>query len=102
MRASEDLHQEKFEITPGKLDEMDRKYVPFRRGQVVEVTVGRNSLAVPPAATGYCDDGYPVELAQGARFAGQNVRARLLKIGRSIAQAEPLGSTCGRFRCPAA
>ena len=90
VRVSEDLHQEKYEIVPGKLEDMDRKYVPFRRGQIVEVNVGRNALAVPPAATGYVEGGYPVELEQGARFVGQSVRARLLKIGRSIAQAEPL------------
>jgi ribonuclease G len=91
VRISEGMHQEKYEIQPGKLDELDRRLVPFRRGQVVEVRVERNPLAAPPSATGYTvEGGYFVELPQGARHIGQTVRARLLKVGRSAAQAEPL------------
>jgi ribonuclease G len=95
VRISEDLHQEKYEIVPGKLDDLDRKYVQFRRGQVIDVQVGRNSLVAAPAATGYAEGGYFVEMPQGARFIGQSVRARLLKVGRSIAQAEAMGRSGG-------
>ena len=100
VRLSEDLHQEKYEIVPGKLDEFDRKFLPFRRGQVVDVQVSRNALAVAPAATGYTEGGYFVEIPQGARFVGQTVRARLMKVGRSIAQAEVLGRSGGPTGAP--
>ncbi len=90
VRAAEELHQEKYEIQPGKMDELDRRLLPYRRQQVVEVQVMRNPLATAPAATGTTDTGYFVELPQGARFVGQTVRARLDKAGRSVAQAEVL------------
>jgi ribonuclease G len=95
VRISEELHQEKYEIQSGKLEEFDRKYVPFRRGQVVDVQVGRNSLAVPPSATGFTEGGYFVEIPQGARYAGQSVRVRLVRVGRSIALGEIMGRAGG-------
>jgi ribonuclease G len=93
VRVSEDLHQEKYEIQPGRMDDLDRNHLPYRKGQVVDVQVVRNSLVAPPGATGFTDKGYVVEFAQGAKFIGQNVRARLLRVGRSSADAEVLGRT---------
>lgn len=95
VRVSEELHQEKYEIQQGRMDDLDRKHLGFRRGQVLDVQVVRNALLAPPAATGHTESGYLVELPQGSKNIGQNVRARLVKIGRSIAQAEVLGRGSG-------
>lgn len=100
VRAQDDLHQEKYEIQPGKMDDLDRRHLPYKRGQTVEVRVMRGGLATAPAATGYTDTGYLVELAQGARFAGQTIRVRLTKIGRSSAQGEPLNGGPARNDSP--
>ena len=102
VRASDNLHQEKYEIQPGRMDELDRKFLPFRRGQVVEARIIRNALVSPPAATAVAENGYLLELPQGAKYSGQGVRVRLVKIGRSIAQAEVLGKGGGGGDAPPA
>ncbi len=95
VRVSEGMHQEKYEIQPGKMDDFDRKYLTYRRGQVVELQVKRNALLAPPAAMGVTESGYLVELPQGAKYFGQTVRARLTKTGRSLGTAEVLGRGSG-------
>jgi ribonuclease G len=95
VRVAPELHQEKYEIQPGRMDDLDRKHVVYRHGQIVEVTVMRGGLLTAPAANGYTDTGFLVELAQGARHIGQTVRARLVKVGRSSGLAEPMGKGSG-------
>ena len=91
VRASNELHQEKYEITPGKFDDLDKRYLPFRPNQIVEVAVAKNTALAPPEGIGQTlDGGYLVEMEQGARFAGQTVRVRLNRIGRSSASGEPV------------
>lgn len=91
VRVSEELHQEKYEIQPGRLDDLDRQLLPYHKGQVVDVQITRNPLVAPPGATGFTESGYFVELAQGAKFIGLSVRARIVRLGRSCAQAEVVG-----------
>jgi ribonuclease G len=88
VRVDEEMHQEKYEIVGGRLDEFDRARLPFRKGQVVDVQVLRNPLVAPPDATGYVEGGYLVEVVGGAKNIGQNVRARLARVGRSCGIAE--------------
>lgn len=95
VRVSEDLHQEKYEIQPGKMDDLDRVLLPYRKGQVLDVQVTRNPLVAPPAATGFTAEGYLVEMANGAKFVGQSVRAKIVRLGRSCAQAEVMGRAGG-------
>ncbi len=91
VRVDEDVHQEKYQIVPGKFDDFDRRYLPFRKNQIVEVAVAKNTALVPPEAIGQTlDGGYVVELEQGARFAGQTVRVRLNRVTRSVAEGEPV------------
>ena len=90
VRVDDKLHQEKYEIQPGRMDEFDRRQMVYRRDQVVEVTVMKGGLATAPAATGFTANGYIVEMEQGARFAGGNVRVRLAKVGRSSSIGELL------------
>jgi ribonuclease G len=100
VRVTPEIHQEKYEIQAGKMDDLDRKHAIYRRGQVVEVSVMRGGLLTPPAATGYTESGFLVELAQGARNIGQTLRVRLTKIGRSSAQGEPMGKGTGNASIP--
>jgi ribonuclease G len=95
VRADETLHQEKYEIQPGRMDELDRKHLAVKRGQVVEARVIRNALDSPPSATAMTDSGYLIELPQGAKYIGQGIRARLVKVGRSVAEAEILNKGGG-------
>ncbi|MDX1933618.1 MAG: Rne/Rng family ribonuclease [Capsulimonadales bacterium] len=88
VRVDEKLHQEKYEIQPGKMDDFDRRQLPYHRGQVVEVTVMRGGLATAPAATAYTSSGYLVHLEQGARFVGAHIRVRLVRVGRSSSTGE--------------
>jgi ribonuclease G len=90
VRVAEDLHQEKYEIQPGKMDDQDRRLCAYRQGQVVEVQVLRGGLLTAPAAHGFTENGYLVELAEGARFAGQKTRVRLTQVGRSVGIGEPM------------
>ena len=91
VRSSEELHQEKYEIVGGRMDELDRKHLAVKRGQVLDVAVKRNALVAPPAATGYTESGLLAELPQGAKYVGQSVRVRLTKVQRSLVIAEPMG-----------
>jgi ribonuclease G len=95
VRVSEEMHQEKYDIQPGRLDDLDRQLFPHRKGQVVDVQITRNPLLAPPAAAGFTEDGYVVELGNGAKHIGQNVRARLLRVGRSHAEGEVVGRAPG-------
>ncbi len=95
VRGSDELHQEKYEIVGGRMDDFDRKHLAVRRGQIVDVAVKRNALVAPPAATGFTETGMLAELPQGAKFIGQSVRARLTKVQRSLIIAEPMGKGTG-------
>lgn len=89
VRVGDELHQEKYEIVPGKFDDFDKRFLSFRKNQIVEVAVAKNTALVPPEAIGQTlDGGYVVELEQGARFAGQTVRVRLNRVGRSSGDGE--------------
>ncbi len=95
VRGSDELHQEKYEIVGGRMDDFDRKHLVVRRGQIIDVAVTRNALVAPPDATGFTESGLLAELPQGAKFIGQSVRARLTKVQRSLIIAEPMGKGTG-------
>ena len=90
VRANPDLHIEKYEIVPGDLQEIERQYLPFKKGQIIECEVIRNPFIGLPRASAWAD-GYMVDLANGGKFVGQRVRARLTKVWRSYGEGEVLG-----------
>ena len=90
VRVAHELHQEKYEIQPGKMDELDRRFNRYRRGQIVEVKVLRGGLLQAPAASACTESGLLVELPEGARLAGQSTRVRLVSVGRSSANGEAM------------
>ncbi len=87
VRAREDMHTEKFEITAGESKEIEAALLPFRRDVVVECEVVRNPYATLPRSTAWLD-GYLLDLSNGGRYIGQTVKARLTDIRRSWAVGE--------------
>ena len=92
VRASEDLHIEKYEIVPGDLQEIERQMLPYATGQVVECRVVRNPFSILPRSTAWLD-GYLVDLSNGGKYIGQKVKAKLTNVKRSYALGEVVGST---------
>lgn len=66
VRAREDMHTEKFEITAGESKEIEAALLPFRRDAVVECEVVRNPYSTLPRSTAWLD-GYLLELSNGGR-----------------------------------
>ena len=97
-------HIEKFDIDQGGLQKFEQPLAPPRRGQVVEVQVGRDDPHSDraPWATGHLlpQRAYQVELTNGARYQGQTVKVRLTDVRRSVAIGDvlPTGKIQGNER----
>lgn len=87
VRAVESLHMEKFEITPGDMQEMERHMLPWKKDEVVDCHVVRNPFSTLPRASAWLD-GYLVDLENGGKHIGKRVKARLSDIRRSYALGE--------------
>ena len=87
-------HVEQFDIDPAPVQKIEQSFPVPRRGHIVECVVGRDDPQGDraPWATAHMAPGrsYQVDLTNGARFAGQTVRAQVLDAGRSVAVAEVL------------
>jgi len=86
VRADSEQHPEKFDIVPGDMSELEKKFGGLRRSQVVECRVTRSLVQPEPVVVAWAD-GYLLELTDGKRFVGQKVRARILENRRSYATA---------------
>jgi ribonuclease G len=91
VRAQENLHIEKFEVVPADMQEMERQLLPYREGQIVDCVVESSPAINLPHAVARID-GYLLDLSNGGQYLGRRVRARLNKVGRSIAMAEVVSS----------
>jgi ribonuclease G len=82
-------HIEKFEIDPGTIQRIEQAVQAPHRGQVVECVVARDDPHGDraPWSIGYLlpNRAFQVDIANGAKFAGQTVRVRLGDARRSIA-----------------
>ncbi|MCL5103268.1 MAG: Rne/Rng family ribonuclease [Armatimonadetes bacterium] len=87
VRANESLHTEKYEILPGDIQEMQRHMVPWKKGDTVECHVIRNAYSMLPRASAWMD-GFLIELENGGKYIGRNVKAKLADIHRSYAFGE--------------
>ena len=87
VRANDSLHIEKYEVVPGDLQEMERHMMPWRKGEVVDCQVVRNSFSMLPRASAWLD-GYFVELENGGKYVGRRVKAKLSDIHRSYSFGE--------------
>lgn len=91
VRANESLHMEKFEIMPGNLAEMDRHMLPWKKGDVVECHVIRNPYSTLPHASAWVD-GFLLELENGGKHIGRNIKAKIGDIYRSYATGDAITS----------
>ena len=87
-------HVEKFEVEPGSPQKIEQNFPVPRRGQIVECIVAREDPLGDraPWATAHMlpQRTFQVDLANGSKFLGQTVRARLLDVRRSVAVGEVL------------
>lgn len=91
VRGDENLHIEKYEILQGDLQEIEKQVLPYKRSQVVECEVVRSSFVSLPRSAAWAN-GYMLDLADGGKYIGQRVKARLVSISRSYAEGEVIGS----------
>ncbi|MEJ5251029.1 MAG: Rne/Rng family ribonuclease [Chthonomonadetes bacterium] len=93
VRSDPDRHIEHFDIRAGTMSDFDRLWLGYRRAQVVECTVEPSSLSANGDARfiGWAD-GFLLDLTDGAEYAGQRVKVRLLDVRRSFAFAEVIPS----------
>jgi hypothetical protein len=94
VRGNHEQHIEKYDIQPGDLVEIEKQMLPFRKSQIVECEVVRNPNVSLPRAAAWTD-GYMVDLANGGKFIGQRVKARLTSVSRSYAEGEALSLVKG-------
>ncbi len=85
IRANFDLEWEEYEITPGTIEDLDRKLMGFRRAQVLECNVRRSSFESINKVIGWTDDGYYIELMDGREHIGHRAKVSLQDIRRSFA-----------------
>ena len=90
IRGSSELHIEKYEITPGDLEETDKQMPQYRKSQVVECEVVRSPFISLPRSAAWTN-GYMIDLSNGGKYIGRRVKARLTSISRSFATGEVLG-----------
>ena len=87
IRANPELHVETYEITPGDLQDLEAQMVPYKKSHIVECDVVRSPFTSLPRSAAW-SGGYLVDLANGGKYVGQRVKARLTNVGRSYAQGE--------------
>jgi ribonuclease G len=85
IRANFDLEHEEYEIRSGTIEEFDRAYMGFRRAQVLEVNVRRSAFENVGKVVGWTDNGFYIELLDGAEYIGGRAKVSLQDIRRSYA-----------------
>lgn len=95
LRANFDYDFEEYAIQAGTIEEFDRRTMGFRRAQVLECNVRRSEDEAVNKAIGWTDNGYYVELMDGAQYIGQRAKICILDIRRSFAVAEVIHSGPG-------
>ncbi len=88
MRANFDFEFEDFEIASGTMDEFDRRYMGYRRAQVLECNVRRSALDGGSKAIGWTDGGYYIELLDGGEHVDGRVKVVLQDIRRAFSVAD--------------
>lgn len=87
LRADFDCAFDEYTIESGTIEEFDRQLMGFRRAQVLECNVRRSELEYLNKVIGWTDQGYYVELVDGAEFVGQRMKIALIDVRRSFAVA---------------
>lgn len=90
VRANKSLHIEKYEILPGDLQEIEKQMLPYRKSQVVEAEVVRSPFISLPRSAAWAN-GFMLDLSNGGKYVGQQVKVRVNSVSRSFATGEVLG-----------
>jgi ribonuclease G len=85
IRANFDMEYEEYEIRSGTIEEFDRDWMGYRRAQAVEANVRRSSFENATKVVGWTDNGYYIELLDGAEQIGGRARVLLQDLRRSFA-----------------
>lgn len=88
VRSDPHWHVEKYEVEPGTMQRIEQSCPVPKRGQVVECAIVKSVLSIPPWASAHLAGGYEVDITNGGKFLGQNIRVRLLQANRSVAVGE--------------
>jgi ribonuclease G len=88
IRANFDMEYEEYEITSGSIEELDRKFMGYRRAQVLECNVRRSAFENTSRIVGWTDDGFFVELIDASEYVGHRAKVVLQDIRRSYAVAD--------------
>jgi ribonuclease G len=88
VRANFDMEYEEYEIRSGTIEEYDREFMGYRRAQVLECNVRRSAFEHTNKIVGWTDNGYYIELLDGANHIGHRAKVCLQDIRRSYAVAD--------------
>jgi len=88
IRANFDMEYEEYDIQSGTIEEYDRRFMGFRRAQVLEANVRRSAFESVQKAVGWTDSGFFVELIEGQEHIGARAKVLLQDIRRSYAVAD--------------
>jgi hypothetical protein len=75
---------------------IENAYPLPKRGSVVECEATRSIIGQPPWATAHGPGGFQIDITNGGKSVGQNVRVRLETVGRSLAIGEALNTGKGQ------
>ena len=92
VRSEPHWHIEKFQIEPGTMQRIEQAYPLPKRGTTVECAVVKHAISSPPWVSAHVLNGYQVDISNGGKFLGQNVRVRLQTVTRSLAIGDTLPS----------
>jgi ribonuclease G len=88
IRANFDMEYEEYEIRSGTIEEFDRKFMGFRRAQVLEANVRRSAFEHANKVIGWTDSGFYIELLDGMEHVGGRAKVCLQDIRRAYAVAD--------------
>lgn len=99
LRANFDMEYEEYEINSAFIEQLDKEVMGYRRAQVLECNVRRSAFDNATKVVGWTDEGYYIELLDGAEYVGHRAKVCLQDIRRSYAVADvilPGGPSVGR------
>ncbi len=88
IRANFDMEYEEYEILTGDIETLEREWMGYRRAQVLECNVRRSAFEHLGKIVGWTDNGYYIELMDGADYIGHRAKVCLQDIRRSYAVAD--------------
>jgi len=86
IRSDEHMHPERFRIEPGKQRTIERQFLPYKVGQVIEIQA-RQVISQPPRPVVAAVNGYTVHLPEGTPPITNGLRVRLEEVHHSYALA---------------